>query len=105
MLRPIGPSLEYIMNYDYISKVLCINKEKPQLKCDGKCYLSQKIKKQKNNVPENMPEIDLSKYPIGFVEFLKISSGLKNLRHEHNFENLSSVPNGFNNSCFHPPDA
>jgi hypothetical protein len=33
------------INYDYISKVLCINKDKPELKCNGKCHLMKELAK------------------------------------------------------------
>ncbi len=33
------------LNQDYIASVFCINKNKPQLKCDGKCYLKKSIAK------------------------------------------------------------
>ncbi|HVG16377.1 MAG TPA: hypothetical protein VM935_15505 [Chitinophagaceae bacterium] len=36
----------YSLNKEYISKVLCINKEKPKLDCSGKCFLSKKLKQQ-----------------------------------------------------------
>ena len=45
-LKPLIPYLEYGLNYEYISKVLCINQEKPELACDGKCYLRAKIEQQ-----------------------------------------------------------
>lgn len=32
------------MNREYIVKELCINKDKPQLHCNGKCYLMKKLK-------------------------------------------------------------
>lgn len=32
------------MNQRYIAKELCINKDKPQLHCNGKCYLMRKLK-------------------------------------------------------------
>jgi hypothetical protein len=43
-IRPLLPYLEYYANYEYISKVLCINKDKPMSTCNGKCYLSQQLK-------------------------------------------------------------
>lgn len=33
------PVFNYITNYDYISQELCENKDKPELECNGKCYL------------------------------------------------------------------
>ncbi len=41
------------MNYDYIVKNLCINKDRPRLKCDGKCYLKKQLAKESNS--ENNP--------------------------------------------------
>ncbi|HEY9184922.1 MAG TPA: hypothetical protein VIM94_06340 [Salegentibacter sp.] len=43
LVRPFSPYAEYILNYDYISEVLCLNKDKPELDCDGKCYLMQSL--------------------------------------------------------------
>ncbi|WP_299532705.1 hypothetical protein [Ulvibacterium sp.] len=46
LVKPLWPIAEYVMNYDYIVNVLCKNKDKPQLRCDGKCYLSQQLAKE-----------------------------------------------------------
>ncbi len=43
VIRPIVPVLEYAVNYEYISKVLCINKQSPQKKCNGKCHLKKEL--------------------------------------------------------------
>jgi hypothetical protein len=32
------------LNQDYIARVLCINRDKPQLKCNGKCHLVKQLK-------------------------------------------------------------
>lgn len=49
LLKPLWPVVEYVMNYDYIVNVLCENKDKPELKCDGKCYLAQQLAKEARN--------------------------------------------------------
>jgi hypothetical protein len=43
LVRPVVPVLEYAVNYDYISKVLCINKQAPEKKCNGKCHLKKNL--------------------------------------------------------------
>ena len=45
LIRPIVPLLDYGLNYEYIAEVLCINTDKPELECNGKCYLTQEIQK------------------------------------------------------------
>ncbi len=72
MLRPIAPFVEYAINYDYISKTLCINKDKPMMHCNGKCYLMKKIKKQQENDFKSL-QISMEEYPIGFVEIVSIN--------------------------------
>jgi len=46
LLKPFWPIVEYTLNYDYIVENLCENKEKPILKCNGKCYLAKQIAKE-----------------------------------------------------------
>ncbi|WP_299434102.1 hypothetical protein [uncultured Maribacter sp.] len=72
MTRPVLPLLEYISNKDYIAEVLCINKEKTELNCQGKCYLMQQLKAQEKNKTPNVPEVSLEEYPIGFVYLTKL---------------------------------
>ena len=45
LLKPVVPIVDYVVNYDYISKVLCENKAKPELKCNGKCQLMKEMAK------------------------------------------------------------
>jgi len=45
LIRPVLPFIEYAIFKDYIAKNLCINKDKPQNCCQGKCYLGEQLKK------------------------------------------------------------
>lgn len=49
VLKPILPVLEYIIHYDYITKELCENKAKPEMKCNGKCHLMKELAKASDN--------------------------------------------------------
>lgn len=44
-LKPILPVIDYAVNYEYISTVLCENKAKPQMHCNGKCHLMKELAK------------------------------------------------------------
>ncbi|HEX9151463.1 MAG TPA: hypothetical protein VF842_05230, partial [Flavobacterium sp.] len=55
-LKPLFPVLEYAVNYEYISKVLCVNKAKPMMHCNGKCHLMKELAKaqeQEKQTPSN----------------------------------------------------
>jgi hypothetical protein len=36
---------DYVIQYRYYVEVLCDNKNKPELKCNGKCHLAKQLKK------------------------------------------------------------
>lgn len=55
LLKPFWPIVEYTLNYDYIVENLCENKEKPILKCNGKCYLAKQIAKELEEESEKKP--------------------------------------------------
>ncbi|HLW14642.1 MAG TPA: hypothetical protein VKX30_03975 [Flavobacteriaceae bacterium] len=85
LIRPILPVLEYGWNYEYISKVLCINTDKPELKCDGKCYLTQEIQKTflfettDDSSAISIIEIGVDRFTIAFQNTFKYTSYTLNL--------------------------
>lgn len=52
LLKPILPVVEYVVLYDYIRTELCINKSKPELKCNGKCHLAKELKNASDSKEE-----------------------------------------------------
>lgn len=42
----------FLLNQDYIAKVLCINKDKPELDCKGKCHLKKQLKQEEEQTPK-----------------------------------------------------
>ena len=49
LLKPVLPVIEYVVNYEYISKVLCENKATPALECNGKCHLMKELAQASEN--------------------------------------------------------
>ena len=104
MLRPVQPYVEFILNQDYIAEFLCINKEKPKLQCNGKCYLMKEIQKQQESEPLTSLNISLENYPIGFVNILNlpINNNIASKKeHPLFYKNLYSL--NIKKSVFHPP--
>ncbi|CAM2785920.1 hypothetical protein [Flavobacterium frigoris] len=107
-LKPIFPVIDYAVNYDYISKVLCINKDKPELKCNGKCHLMKELakaseddkpissdKKQSSN-----PFVDLFVTETTSFNFLSFQNGT-NQELNCSYANLYSYLDS--SFVFHPP--
>ncbi len=105
MLRPVAPLFEYIVNQDYISEFLCINKENTALNCNGKCYLMQRLTEENEEKKGNLPPIAMEEYPIGFVSLIFISipediptSSKKTAAFQDGYDYLFETFN------FHPPN-
>lgn len=62
--------IDFSINQNYISNTFCINKAKPALNCNGKCYLAQKLKeqeeKEKNQIPSALKEKNQTTYICSF---------------------------------------
>jgi hypothetical protein len=74
LCKPIAPLIEYYANQDFFATVLCINKDKPEMHCNGQCVLMQRLKKAMQDEPVSpsapLPKIEFRDYPIGFISSL-----------------------------------
>jgi hypothetical protein len=69
MLSPILAKLfvyaEFKSNQEYIAATLCENRDRPELNCEGKCYLMKKLKaaedkeKKQENQAQKKASVDL----------------------------------------------
>jgi hypothetical protein len=55
-ISPWGTIAYYHANKEYIARVLCQNRDKPQLHCDGKCYLAKQLKAQQDRQDKETTE-------------------------------------------------
>lgn len=56
------------LNQSYIATYFCINKDKPMLHCDGKCYLARKLKEAEENEKKSEKEsVKVSSYQVAFL--------------------------------------
>jgi hypothetical protein len=51
-----GTIAYFQMNKEYIARVLCENRDNPQLHCDGKCYLAKRLKAQQDKQDKETTE-------------------------------------------------
>ena len=75
LFKPLWPIVEYVVNYDYIVNVLCENKDKPKLNCDGKCYLAKqlaKASKEDGKNPFEKRQISVEQVQPIFLQFISV---------------------------------
>ena len=74
LLQTFGKGLvlaEYMLNKEYIARVLCINKTEPKKGCNGQCHLMKQMEKetkqeQKGNAVKEKYEVFFSQMNIPF---------------------------------------
>mgnify|MGYP001372255949 CR=1 FL=1 len=109
VLRPAFPVVDYIINYDYISKVLCVNKDRPELACNGKCYLMQSLAKaaaEENNQKKDnsVKKVEIS--PLFIEEAALFTTASSAVQHTANFPTTMDAYAHLDTSdFFHPPIA
>ena len=98
LLKPIFPVVEYIVNYDYITKVLCENKAKPELKCNGKCHLMKELAKESESEKpiQNDKKSSVSEFEVLFFQEIKPIQIAQIY-----FLNKSSIADDYSNFYFH----
>lgn len=108
LLKPIIPLLDYVVNYDYISKVLCENKAKPEMKCNGKCHLMKEMAKaaEAEKPLQNEKKASHHEFETLFFEQLPsfeivVSKVIVQNKVNTNYSNLYCYEN--TSAVFHPP--
>ncbi|OAQ39695.1 hypothetical protein A5893_08920 [Pedobacter psychrophilus] len=93
----------YELNKDYIAKNLCINKDKPEMQCNGKCFLTRKIaeaEKQQQS-QERKTQKDLTQQIMLIttfhIKFFNLNSVTENSVYQNNYSYIKS------SSFYHPP--
>lgn len=72
LIIPVFPVFNYMVNTE-LYEALCINKDKPQMECNGKCHLSDELQEQESEKKTTpLLDINLKDYPIGFVHFVML---------------------------------
>ncbi|MGS2738469.1 hypothetical protein [Sinomicrobium sp. M5D2P17] len=103
MTKPVMPVVDYLVNEDYIAEYFCVNKDRPELQCNGQCYLARQLKKQQEDKKQGIPSIQLKEYPIGFVNILEIPVSVLFTTRKKNADYINHYTEEINFSVFHPP--
>lgn len=108
LLKPVIPVVEYVVNYEYISKVLCINKAKPKLKCNGKCHLMKELAKTSETETPISSNKKIASHELEILFFEEIKSFKidtfccsDKLKTNNNYSDFYSYLNS--SSVFRPP--
>ncbi|MBN8588883.1 MAG: hypothetical protein J0L94_11255 [Rhodothermia bacterium] len=66
-LVPLWVQLDFVRRQDYIRKVLCINRNKPGMQCNGKCYLRLRLQKTDQDQQKQQEKGSVEQQLVGLV--------------------------------------
>ncbi len=106
LMKPAIPFMEYLARKNFIIENFCINRNKKEMKCNGKCHLKEQVRKEASQSTDNKTPFqpqrerkELTDYMIGqkltartlpFRILLKASYSM-----DYSFQFIPSI--------FHPP--
>jgi hypothetical protein len=62
-VQPFIPVIEYHLFKESIIELFCVNRDKPEMNCDGVCYLSSQLAEQEEQ--SGSSNLNTVYYPIG----------------------------------------
>jgi hypothetical protein len=106
LIIPVIPVIDYLINKDYIAKILCINKDKPKSCCKGKCHMVKQLQKTNKNT-DNDPKNSSSRVQLKEInEFIisrTCSYTAKITRHKYYIYNVLTSDQLACSAIFVPP--
>jgi len=99
-----GVTVWFFANQKFLAKKHCVNKARPQLKCDGKCFLAKKIKeaeqKEEKQAPFQVKWVETAPCTLVFLNYKLdpvTTSTITGYNEPGNYSYL------YQRSIFHPP--
>jgi len=108
-IRPameISTILYYQLNINTIVEKYCVNKERPRLNCNGKCYLMSQMKAKKQPSTENSETTLIAEafIPLFFQEnAFSLKNIMTNFSITHNWKSHHLQELEISNTIDHPP--
>ena len=101
--------MDFYLNQDYIARTLCINKDKPELLCSGKCVLNTMLEKSEESEKQQIPTSQKDKIEHWIVSFPSVQvleNRAHDLKHEITlkFNYVFISGSAHLNKAVHPPE-
>ena len=98
--------VHYLLNKNYYETVLCVNKGRPELHCNGKCKLSRELREQSEK-EQDFPALVLKKYETVPCYPSTIAYSFVVLGEKKTYTTFYYLdkPQEVTHSVFHPPSA
>lgn len=106
LCNKVGVFTWFKINQKEIVELFCINKNKPQIECDGKCYLKNKLQETEQSTTNNQTaknnQVKQVNEELFFIE-TNSNKFILNLKKHYFLEKDNYYKLSLITSIFHPP--
>lgn len=93
-------TINYLVNTSEITELFCINKEKPQLECNGKCFLATQlidVEKDKTESPFSNHQLayNFDVFSTLINSFSNISTSVKNIVNIFYYNSIETIEHDY----------
>jgi hypothetical protein len=100
--------VDYTLNQASITARFCVNRTRPQLHCDGKCYFAKQLKKQEDRESKSAGPLKerLEMLPVAFRSLVPVAPTCRaSTPLGYGPYRSAWVPTNVSQGIFHPPQA
>jgi len=100
--------VDFTLNQATITARFCVNKARPQLHCDGKCYFAKQLKKQEDRESKSASPLKerLEMLPVAFRSLVPVApADWASAPVGYGPYQSAWVPTNASQGIFHPPQA
>ena len=96
--------LDFRLNRNYIAQNLCVNRNKPQMHCNGKCHMMKVMKQEQKKDQDNPERKAENKFELICAEYYQTRFNQGITITAINYPRLKeTIYSGFSTASFHPP--
>ncbi len=96
---------QFLLQRKEITAIYCVNKDKPELECEGKCELSKRLSEAKDKKGD-AKEVSLEELSLSYIPSplpIQVESKLIFIPEKLQIKFSFWVPSGESGDFFHPP--
>ena len=96
---------QFIVNQDLIAEELCENKDKPEMECNGKCYLKKELEKDEERKTDEKSPLKVEVLMVLDTKVVEVDSPIEFQIEQTETSDYTTgrLLSGFNMDVFHPP--
>lgn len=94
----------YLLNQDFITENFCVNKDKPEMSCNGKCHLKDMVAMADEDKGDTTQlSVEFAMFPV-FIQNIEVFTSTTNWQSFKMNDAIQTLISSYQYGAFHPPE-